>query len=391
MAVATGYSGMVKRGLVFSMDIGDTVNSYKGQPTTNYAPGVSPWTVNGINTDVSNTSDHGPVKNSTTWKFEKTGAGNQWNGWESTYGGIWTGNAGDIWTTSYWYKTTQPAGLNGFGIGYFYLPNWSAPYNTSILANVSSIIPDGEWHYNYTTTQFNVNYSNAIIVDGPSWGYSGQTGTLFINGLQWEKTSYPTTYTSGTRAPHSSESIASLRKYPDNTVAMDVSSCSFVNGKPYFDGTNDFIDIDWNGVLQGSGPFTIESITNKVSGSYGAIIGNYGPGSDELWWSTAGLYLHGNCYHSSYSSSMAGWHHSAVTRDGAGNCKLYRDGVLVNTAYLPHSIAANQFNWRIGADVNGAGEPLTGEIPVINIHDVELTAGEIKKNYLRYKTRFNLP
>jgi hypothetical protein len=390
MAVSTGYSSIVKRGLVFAIDTGDR-NSHKGQPTTNFAPGWDPWTVNGINTNVSNTSDHGPVKNSITWKFQKTGSSNQWNGWESTYGGVWTGNAGDIWTTSYWYKTTQPAGINGFGIGYFYLPDWSAPYNTSILANVSSIIPDGEWHYNYTVTQFNQNYSNAIIVDGPSWGYSNQAGTLFINGLQWEKTTYPSPYTDGVRAPYSSESLGSLVYYPDNTVAMDVSTCSYINGKPYFDGTNDYVDIDWNAILEGSGPFTIESITNKVSGSYGAIIGNYGPGSDELWWSTAGLYLRGALYHSNYSVSMAGWHHSAVTRDASGNCKLYRDGELVGSANLSHSIAANAYNWRIGADVNGAGEPFTGEIPVIKVHNVELTEGEIKKNYLRYKTRFNLP
>jgi hypothetical protein len=176
------------------------VKSFRGEPTVNYAVGVSPWTNGGINTNITGTyEDDGPVTNSNTWKFEKTGGSYQWNGWESNYGGIWTGNAGDYWTTSYWYKTTSPAGIGGFGVGSFYKSDWSAPYNVTIIGGDNSIIADGEWHYNYTTSQINENYSNAIIVDGPSWGYNNIPGTLYINGLQWEKKAYPTAYSNGTR------------------------------------------------------------------------------------------------------------------------------------------------------------------------------------------------
>ena len=433
MAVATGYSGMVKRGLVFSMDIGDTVNSYKGEPTINYIWHQNP------RIDSSYTS-YMPEQGNGTITQNHPGAIRVYNqdGGDISYyvnGGVgdWTNarhaywifdnalqrpvvrmyNENGSWQSKYFNPSIGSFNAIGVYAGTQYTLSWLQYvenldrgahvgfYSNSNIHGYNNFWDGLQNGYNtkpYTWQRVSVtftaqdngqlgNYQGAYM-----YGHAVGSGELRIADVQLEVKSFPSAFCNQyERAAHSSESIASLRKYPDNTVAMDVSSCSFINGKPYFDGTNDFIDIDWNGILQGSGPFTIESITNKVSGSYGAIIGNYGPGSDELWWSTAGLYLRGNCYHSSYSSSMAGWHHSAVTRDGAGNCKLYRDGVLVNTAYLPHSIAANQFNWRIGADVNGAGEPLTGEIPVINIHDVELTAGEIKKNYLRYKTRFNLP
>ena len=200
MPTSVGPNPALDSNIVFSYDTGDTSNSYRGEPTTNYQMDWGPWTVGGINTDVTNTVDQGPVKGAKTWKFEKTGTSNQWNGWESSYGGIWTGNAGDIWTTSYWYKAVTDAGLGGFQVGAFYKSDWSAPYNCTVLANQNSIIADGQWHYNYTTTQFNENYSNAIIVDGPSWGYSTNPGVLYINGLQWEKKSHPTPFAYGTRS-----------------------------------------------------------------------------------------------------------------------------------------------------------------------------------------------
>jgi len=57
-------------------------------------------TVSGTNTNITGTAeDDGPIAGAKTWRFEKSGTSNQWNGWESTYGGIWTGSSGDIWTT----------------------------------------------------------------------------------------------------------------------------------------------------------------------------------------------------------------------------------------------------------------------------------------------------
>jgi hypothetical protein len=160
-------------------------------------------------------------------------------------------------------------------------------------------------------------------------------------------------------------------------------------GSLVFDGTNDYVEINSTNLISGTNPFTIEAVTNKTAGAYGAIIGNYGPGYDNLWFATAGLYLGGACYHSDYSTTMAGWHYSAVTRDESGNVVLYRDGVQVNTAVLTKSVGTG-VNWRIGADVNGAGEALTGNIPLVKTYNCVLTPLQIQQNYQQYKSRFNL-
>jgi len=91
MATNNGYR-INTDGLIFAFDVGDTQNSYKGAPTDNklftVAGNTAPWTVNGTNVDVTGTSEAGPIKNSSTWKLIKNGASSQWNGWESTYGGV---------------------------------------------------------------------------------------------------------------------------------------------------------------------------------------------------------------------------------------------------------------------------------------------------------------
>lgn len=202
MAVSSGPLG-VTNGLTMYYDFSNEKSKVAGPITNSQWNGgseVTPWTAGGINTDVTNTEvgRTAPVPQAKTWKFQKTGSSYQWNGWESSYGGIWTGSSGDYWTTSYWYKTTAPAGLTGLQQGSFYLPDWSRPYASTLVDNVSTIIADGQWHYNYCVVRLNENYSNAIIVDGPAWGYSSETGELYINGLQWNKNSYATHWVPGT-------------------------------------------------------------------------------------------------------------------------------------------------------------------------------------------------
>jgi hypothetical protein len=382
MSVAQGYEKIPTNGLVFMYDVADST-SYKGEPTTNYQIDWSPWTVGGINTDVTGTSDQGPVKNAKTWKFEKIGGSNQWNGWEATYGGIWTGNSGDIWTTSYWYKTSAPAGMTGFGIGAFYLSDWSRPYNASVLANVSSIIADGQWHYNSTTTQFNENYSNAIIVDGPSWGYSTQTGTLYINGLQWEKKSHPTPFAGFTRSAN--EGLLPIAGNP----AIDLTNVSFdSNAQMTFDGTNDSLDITTNfGTLN---EYTIEYVAYKgaenrmpISGRTSTAFYKFG---DNSWAYTHGG-VFGEFYHST-SPSISGYIHCVITYDGT-NVKVWRNGYYAG-AQGSTGTANFSNGFKVGYWTDGGGYAWLGAIPIVKIYNRALTQEEVQQSYNKYKTRFNL-
>ena len=386
--------------IVFSYDTGDTSNSYRGEPTTNYQMDWGPWTVGGINTDVTNTVDQGPVKGAKTWKFEKTGTSNQWNGWESSYGGIWTGNAGDIWTTSYWYKAATDAGLGGFQVGAFYKSDWSAPYNCTVLANQNSIIADGQWHYNYTTTQFNENYSNAIIVDGPSWGYSGNSGVLYVNGLQWEKKPHPTPFVYGTRS-----ATQGLLPLISNT-SLNISTVSFdSNAQMVFDGTDDYINA---GSIQ---PFTLSSRTatwetvvkfGTSSGAH-AIATKWNNSTGQIWWFGRypttkihiAMIINGN-YYAYYSdgdlSSTSNYYHIVVTLNDT-ILSYYINGVLDSTDTVAAGTWATDNgnpDLIIGAQNAGTAANFNGSIPILKMYNTSLSADQVKQNYQQYKTRFNL-
>jgi hypothetical protein len=401
MGISTGYGRAITSGSVFAFDTADVINSYKGEPTTNYQIDWSPWTVGGINTDVTGTSDQGPVKNAKTWKFEKIGGSNQWNGWESTYGGIWTGNSGDIWTTSYWYKTSAPAGLTAFGIGNFYLSDWSRPYNASVLANSNGIIADGQWHYNYTTTQLNENYSNAIIVDGPSWGYSTQTGTLYINGLQWEKKSHPTPFAGFTRSANEG-----LLPVAGNST-IDLTNMSFdSNAQLTFDGTNDYasvtlpssinvycLEMVWynNNAIPNNdtvigGPSTyqtpIEFNGNGQGVHLGAWTGGFTNEAIHIWGSG------GATANQVYAG--VGYHHVVFNWNGT-TYDIWVDGVNTVTQYLSgynYAQLITATSIKLGNDVSGYC--FNGQIPVTKIYNRALSEGEVKQNYNKYKTRFKL-
>jgi hypothetical protein len=405
MAVANGFGKVVTSGSVFMYDTGDTVNSYIGEPTTNYQWNsgyeVTPWTVGGINTDVTNTVDQGPIKGAKTWKFQKTGTSNQWNGWESSYGGIWTGNAGDIWTTSYWYKATTDAGLGGFQVGAFYLPDWSRPYNATVLANVSNIIADGQWHYNYTVTQINENYSNAIIVDGPAWGYSGNSGTLFINGLQWEKKPHPTPFAYGTRSV-----TQGLLPIVGNST-INLASVSFdSNAQLDFDGTDDRILLT-NFTTKPTTAITCETIIKPTRPSVGTgtIRGGAISATNTMYLGIIDSVDGGNTFamhwaNQTNSSRVYNWNgqipnnafsHLVGTYDGQTS-RAYLNGVEIwstsQTGTIPD--ADYYIGTYGGAPVDGVHN-FNGYIPIAKIYNRALSAAEVKQNYNKYKTRFNLP
>ncbi len=392
MATNNGYR-INTDGLIFAFDVGDTQNSYKGAPTDNKlftaAGNTGPWTVNGTNVDVTGTSEAGPIKNSSTWKLIKNGASSQWNGWEANYSNIWTGLSGDIWTTSYWYKTNAPAGHSSFTIGGFATSDWSRYYNVTTLANRSSIIADGTWRYNYTVSRFDEAYTNAIIADGPSWNYSTSAGIMYINGLQWEKKSYPTAFAAGTRSV--TQGIINLQ--PTSTVTMDLTNATYDGvGNLYFDGTTGCIDLSTTGLITGNNPFTIEATYYTAASDTGgrAIITNYGSGNtaNTLWFASHGLYINSSVYHTS-PPLRSGTYHTTVTRDTPGNVRLYKNGTIETTGTLTASIPTGQ-NWRIGKDVNGNGEPFNGRIYQVKVYNRVLNDAQIYNNYLLAKYRYGV-
>jgi len=418
MPTSVGPNPALDSNIIFSYDVGDTINSYIGEPTVNrqwnggseFTPSYSSWTGAPAPVDVTGTSNQGPIKGAKTWKFIKNGNSNQWHGWEATYGGIWTGNAGDIWTTSYWYKTTNDAGLGGFFIGYFYKPDWSAPFSTTILENVNDIIPDGQWHYNYTTVQFNENYTNAIIVDGPSWGYSTQAGELYINGLQWEKKPHPTPFAYGTRS-----ATQGLLPLISNT-SLNISTVSFnSNAQIIFDGTDDYINLATNlqsGFTQASYEFICKPTSLPGSGNYfqlyiqenstwialynvgGTVFFGIDLGNGSGWFDNNGGWNTGARTTATLTANK--YYHVFYSWDGT-TVRIYLNGVLQSTTSTLQAVNGRQNVTTLGSGntprnigARGGGNYWPGNIDIIKFYNTALSSDQVKQNYNQYKSRFNL-
>lgn len=395
-------------GLIFEYDMGNVLKSFIGGPVTNSqwngGSEVSPWTVGGTNTDVTGSSEAGPSLGK-TWKFVKSGTSNQWNGWESTYGGIWTGSAGDVWTTSYWYKTSSPAGLTGFGIGSFYTSDWSRAYNTTILEDRSSIIADGQWHFNYTVVRFNEAYTNAIIADGPSWNYSTSAGTLYINGLQWSKTPYASPFAQGTRS--STQSIKDLTNRNQITVSgltysYDGSSFSFNSAN----SSNISVPLS-TAFNKLEGTINLWIYPTSYNGGNGYFVNRTDSTPNAVDWLWIGPYSGTfyfrlgdgtTCCNNDLTISnfysvvpLNAWYNMCFTWKSGGTSAIYINGVLYTSrsiSTIPNTSPAS--NGTFGLGHSNAATYFDGKMPLAQIYNRQLSSEEVLQNFISLRGRYGI-
>lgn len=402
---STGGNQINISSLVFYYDVTND-KSWQGPPLTNsQASGgaeITPWTVGGINTDVTGTFEAGPMTNMKTWKFEKTGTSNQWNGWESGYGGIWTGSSGDIWTTSYWYKTAAPAGLTGFNVGAFVLPDWSRSYSATLLSNRSSIIADNTWRWNYSITQINEAYSNAIIADGPAWGYSTSAGTLYINGLQWNKNSYATPKSLfGTRSNSqflldqaTATGITGTLTYPYDGLTS--TPFSFNGSNTYLSFTNPITPSQAYTVIQWARPSTA-----LIAGSGGTNPSGVnrrtplvGPGpvwNPGIWVTSDNIRVHSNTDYRDLAITWTDTTYRMIgqTFDGSQSRIIY-NGLVYTGASVGYS-TSSPATILVGAETTtGSSVNWLGDIPITMFFKRVLTDSEIKQIFNAFRRRFGV-
>lgn len=198
------------------------------------------------------------------------------------------------------------------------------------------------------------------------------------------------------------------RSYPGSgTVWYDLSgngrnvtlnaNCSFTSTKGggiVFNGSNAYGDFAINNVFSGSGPFTFEAFYYNVGGT-GTIINNYGPGygSNSLWLFGGGIWLNASTGYITTSnySMINGTHHILATRDSSGYFNSWFDGVQYVTNGGPNTASVvSNINWRVGADVNGGGEPFNGHIYQIKAYNFALTPTTIRQHLHAHRNRFGL-
>ena len=370
---------IVTSGLVFAYDMGNDKKSWKGAPTFNASlqngqNDVSPWSGDGTPTSLG-------IDSSVKFRGRKVAkyqTGSSGNCYINGAGDLSTGTTSTVWTSTIYLKRVDGTPLTSVTM-YQYITN-----NTNVnAAQTLTLVEDGWYKAVYTRSGLSAGYPSLTGMTG-----LGAGNQYYFADWQCENNLYSTPWVSGTR----SNTQALLDLTGNHTLTS--SSGVIYNSDGTFSFTTtantSYFDLNSQNIISGTNPFTIEAWTNKTSGSYGEILGNFGSGySTGLWFATAGLYIVGSVYHTDYANSMAGIHHSAATRDSSGNVKLYRDGVLVSTGTLTSSIPSN-INFRIGADVNGGAESLGGNIYNVKVYNQVLTAAEVTQNFNALRGRYGI-
>ena len=198
---------------------------------------------------------------------------------------------------------------------------------------------------------------------------------------------------------------------------MDLSNVSFdSNAQMTFDGTDDFISVDdtpfrfantftldaWvyfngsdiNGTIIGKrngSPYNQYSISiysgNPYLGGVGKVATFFG--REDVGGGASDITLN-------YTLPSAGFY-NIVASVNTTSQTLYVNGVARSSTSV--NISSNTYNISgrnllIGANNNDAGTgiigPFPGTIPITKIYNRALSAAEVKQNYNKYKTRFNL-
>jgi hypothetical protein len=382
MPTSVGPNPSADNSIVFSYDVGDTSNSYIGEPTTNYIPNadiMSGWT-NYYRTLASSTF---------TTEFGTTGYRfvNQpsWNGIYKTFNLPSTG----IYTFSAWFRYNGGSANNNGATVYIY--NYGGG-DTAAALNKNLV---GVWQ----RVSHTINVTSTSGVHFFLISYGGvDNGTGNPDYSSWEVTmpqielkSHVTPFVNGTRSV-----TQGLLPLLGNT-SINLSNVSFdSNAQIVFDGTDDYIvtttPIPCN---FGTGDFTIEvmiypqsfiSYTHMVAlpdqntFALKADIGNgiiyyYDP-SFTTYGSTSGWTL-----------TLNQWNHVVLVRSGN-----------VAYAYLNGASKGSKtgFNTNLSSTqiVNigngGTLEHTPKKINLVKIYNTALTADQVQQNYRQYKSRFNL-
>ena len=189
----------------------------------------------------------------------------------------------------------------------------------------------------------------------------------------------------------------------ERTTSIDVSNVSFnSSGAPYFDGTNDYINVPTS-VFPAMNQITIELVNYGIDARNSSVIaGGIGGNQDlniHLPWGDGNIYWDvGRPFNRVYKaagSDYIGWHHWVFTKNtSTGIMNIYRDGVLwaQNTGQTSSIISLSGGTVSIGRYSNGSTNAYyhNAIVPVLKVYNTELTATEIYNNYLAYKNRFNI-
>jgi hypothetical protein len=395
MPTSVGPNPSSDNSIVFSYDVGDTSNSYKGEPTVNYYGDIdtsaairSPLTEYNTSNWTANFSKP-PLNIGRVYKHTSGALSSTWEG--NSYGYTlksYTYPAGAIYTLSAWVYVSPDCNISQLNVSIEGGGSW-IDYNYQYDLNNK-----GTWQRIWLEINTLGGFAgNAIPIYPQRWGVTDGSFTGFYawGGVMLEAKDHITQYTVGTRS-----ATQGLLPLLGNT-SINLSNVSFdSNAQIVFDGTDDYIVTTTSIPCNfGTGDFTIEvmiypqsfiSYTHMVAlpdqntFALKADIGNgiiyyYDP-SFTTYGSTSGWTL-----------TLNQWNHVVLVRSGN-----------VAYAYLNGASKGSKtgFNTNLSSTqiVNigngGTLEHTPKKINLVKIYNTALTADQVQQNYRQYKSRFNL-
>jgi hypothetical protein len=160
-------------------------------------------------------------------------------------------------------------------------------------------------------------------------------------------------------------------------------------GSIVFDGVDDDVNLP-NGLLSGTGDFTIIQWVQCNGPGIGTTFGNYSSGDLQFGWSNSYVFLYlGNssAYASTSNFTTA---ITMITGRRIGTTTNYlKNGTVISTGSSNASIGGSNSNFRIGTNTS-TSEQYNGKIFTTMVYNRGLSNAEILQNYNATKTRFGL-
>ena len=382
MAVQDGYGkSSGSESLVFAYDLKDTVNSYRGEPTTNLVTTIASYYGGNVSTSYANgqyqTSAiiiNGVDNTVPSGNFSQV-SGTTTDTNSQTY---WTIQGNAVVNES---NQTVSFSVYLKGNGTCHL----ATYNDQCCYQVGPDIT-----LTSTWTRYTITKSLTTFVDYHWVAVRGITTStnVFISSAQWERNSHSTPFTTTSR----SNTQGLLDLTGNNTI--DLSNVSFdSNAQMTFDGTDDFITAGNNSHLApGTGNFTYSCWMNPVGYSYYAgllVVATTGG----LWIGKLGS----NMVLRAYNVEDYLQHNTLPTVGQWTNVVITRNGTTVTLYYNANSVATATTGYNfvqatayIGNDGPISSANFNGKITNTFFFNRALTSTEITNNYLKYKRQYGL-
>jgi hypothetical protein len=402
MPTSVGPNTKGEENLVFGYDLGDSSNSYKGEPVENLQTvdeGNVYTSVSTVNTTAELVDMVTPFGNK-AWKITIPASGT--NGYSSTraqgpavtinrdgtyyYHGAWVWMSDDdyaLWVQSSNYIYKYSTGSNGLGkwIHRSALDRrdragriWKAYGTWNALTAGGTASERHTFFKNGTLTRDLLFY-----IVAPMWGVGK---------------SHPVQFTAGTRS--TTQGLIDLT----GNSTIDLTNVSFdSNAQMTFDGTNDTISVPSYSAIELVDNVSIEYVYKRLSTDpiLDVIANKYHSTGWELFCTTANKFaLAGRNGDGTYYSMSNGaytiqnnqYYHLVAIKEGL-SWRLYVNGELY--AYLTANTVGTWSNTgilQLGGEGNGYYPNM--QLPVFKIFNRVLTASEIKANYNAIKGRFNI-